>query len=164
MVPYKEVFKELESRGIKYLIAGGFAVNFHRVQRSTVDLDLIVRLEPNNWASFVGLMKDLGFQPRLPVDPQQLADETVRNDWIENKNMTVFSFLHSSNPLEIIDVLVKDLRPFDELWERRLEVEAFGDKLKVVGRDHLIEMKEQANRPQDIQDVERLKNENEESE
>lgn len=159
MVPYQKVFKELEKREIKYLIAGGFAVNFHKVQRSTVDLDLVVLLETENWNAFLGLMRDLGFQPRLPVDPTLLTDENTRDEWIQKKNMTVFSFLHESNPLEIIDVLVKDLPPFEELWAERLEVEAFGDKLKVIGKVHLIALKERAGRPRDIQDVERLKNE-----
>lgn len=159
MVPYKKVFKELEKREIKYLIAGGFAVNFHKVQRSTVDLDLVVLLETENWNAFLGLMGDLGFQPRLAVDPTLLTDEKTRNEWIQKKNMIVFSFLHESNPLEIIDVLVKDLPPFEELWAERLEVEAFGDKLKVIGKLHLIALKERAGRPRDIQDVERLKNE-----
>ena len=102
-------------------------------------------------------MRELGFQPRLPVDPLMLVDEETRTDWIENRNMTVFSFLHSSNPLEIVDVLVKELPPFSELWADRLEIEAFGDTLKVLGKAHLIQLKQKANRPQDLQDVERLK-------
>lgn len=159
MVPYRQVFKELEQKNIKYLIAGGFAVNFHKVQRSTVDLDLIVLLEKTNWEAFVALMRDLDFHPRVPVDPLLLADDKTRNEWIKEKNMTVFSFLHSSNPLEIIDVLVKDLPPFEELWADRLELEAFGDKIKVVSKTHLIALKELAGRPRDIQDVERLKSE-----
>jgi len=156
-IPYRKVFEELDKRQIQYLVVGGFAVNLHKVQRATMDLDLIVLLDTKNWGRFVALMKDLGFRSRLPVDPLELANPEKRNEWIAKKNMKVFSFLHASNPLEIIDILVKDLEPFEALWERRLELDAFDAKIKVVSKADLIRMKERAGRPQDLYDITELK-------
>lgn len=121
-IPYLTIFQELESRKISYLIVGGFAVNFHNVQRSTVDLDLIVQLEKNNLSSFITLMNDLGFVPCVPVDPTDFLDPDIRNIWITEKNMLVFSFRHSSNPFEIIDIFVEEPKPFVDLYRNRLEV------------------------------------------
>lgn len=157
MIPYKTIFNELEDKKIAYLIAGGFAVNFHNVQRSTVDLDLILHLTESNILSFVSIMKDLGFAPRLPVSPEDFADPEIRRSWITSKNMMVFSFNHKSNPLEVIDIFVEEPKPFIELFNSRLEV-PFGDiHLKVVGKADLIEMKEKAGRPKDLYDILELK-------
>jgi predicted nucleotidyltransferase len=157
MIPYKTLFKELEDKKIAYLIAGGFAVNFHNVQRSTVDIDLVLHLTESNIFNFVSIMKDLGFAPRLPVRPEDFADPKIRQTWIEEKNMMVFSFNHNSNPLEIIDIFVEEPKPFTELFNNRLEV-PFGDiTLKVIGKTDLIEMKERAGRPKDLYDILELK-------
>jgi len=43
------------------------------------------------------------------------------------------------------------------LWERRLELEAFDAKLKVISKVDLIKMKEKAGRPQDLYDITELK-------
>lgn len=43
MVAYKDLFVALEKHKIEYLVAGGFAVNFHQVNRATADLDLILK-------------------------------------------------------------------------------------------------------------------------
>lgn len=53
MVPYQKLFKLLAQHKIQYLVADGFAVNFHQVQRATVDLDLILHLETKNILAFV---------------------------------------------------------------------------------------------------------------
>lgn len=157
MISYRTIFKELEDRKIAYLIAGGFAVNFHKVQRSTVDLDLILHLTESNILSFLGLMKDLGFVPRLPVKAEDLADPEIRQTWATEKNMMVFSFVHKDNAIEIIDIFIDEPKPFAELFDRKLEV-PFGDiTLKVIGKDDLIEMKERAGRPKDQYDIFELK-------
>jgi hypothetical protein len=45
MTPYKKLFLNLFEHNIRYLVAGGFAVNLHQVQRATVDIDLILDLK-----------------------------------------------------------------------------------------------------------------------
>ena len=42
MVPYRRIFEELEQRQIRYLIAGGFAVNLQIVAVCAFDLEEIV--------------------------------------------------------------------------------------------------------------------------
>lgn len=153
MVPYKTIFEELEAKQVEYLIAGGFAVNFHKVQRSTIDLDLVLHLTEPNVLKFIGIMKALGFVPRLPVNPENFANPKIRQEWIKEKNMMVFSFNHKSNPLEVIDIFVEEPKPFIELYANRLEVPLGDIMLKVIGKDDLIEMKEKAGRSKDLYDI-----------
>ncbi len=42
MIPYAHIFKALSEAKVRYLVAGGIAVNLHQVMRATVDLDLIL--------------------------------------------------------------------------------------------------------------------------
>ena len=39
---FETIAKALDSAGVRYLVAGGFAVNAHGVLRFTKDLDLVV--------------------------------------------------------------------------------------------------------------------------
>lgn len=157
MVPYKTVFEGLDRYGIHYLVAGGFAVNFHQVQRATVDLDLVIQIERENILKCMALMKDLGYVPRQPVRPEDFANPAIRREWIEAKGMMVFSFIHPKNPFEIIDLFSEEPLPFNELWDGRLEVVAFGIKIPVIGKQHLIELKKRAGREKDRFDIEQLK-------
>jgi len=157
MVPYQTVFERLHKAGIRYLVAGGFAVNFHQVQRATVDLDLIIQLEHNNILMFVELMKELGFTPRIPVPAQDFANDIIRKKWISEKGMMVFTFIHTQNPFEVIDIFSEEPLPFEELWKERLEVSAFEITIPVLGKTHLIDLKKKANREKDRFDIDQLK-------
>jgi hypothetical protein len=107
MALYQELFVALSENKISYLVAGGFAVNFHQVQRATADLDLIVHLEIKNVEKFISLMKQIGYQARLPVEAMDFANPEIRQKWIEEKNMLVFSFYNPKLKFETIDVFVE---------------------------------------------------------
>ncbi len=157
MVPYRKIFEELEKKKIKYLVVGGLAVNFHRVQRLTVDLDLIIHLKRDNILATIELMTMLGYRSRLPVDPKDFADAKKRAGWIKDKGMLVFSFIHPSNPFEVVDIFVKEPRPFKDLWARRLDISIPGVKIRVIGKRDLMYLKRKAGRPKDVFDLEELK-------
>lgn len=156
VVPYRTVFEGLDRLRVRYVVAGGFAVNFHQIQRATVDLDLIIQIEKENILKFVSLMSELGFAPRLPVRPEGFADDHLRKQWIKDKGMMVFTFIHKKNPFEVIDIFSEEPIPFDQLWNQRLEVNAFGIKIPVLGKNHLIELKKRSGREKDKFDVEQL--------
>lgn len=157
MALYRDVFLKLARHKIKYLVAGGFAVNFHQVQRATMDLDLIVHLEEKNTKKFITVMNLLGFKPRVPVDATDFANDAIRQKWIKDKEMQVFSFFHLSNPYEIIDVFVHEPKPFAELKKNAIYISAFGIRIPVTGLRDLIEMKKSAGRDKDKFDVAQLK-------
>jgi nucleotidyltransferase AbiEii toxin of type IV toxin-antitoxin system len=157
MIPYKDVFQALDVAKVRYLVAGGIALNLHQVLRATVDLDLIVQLDQENAAAFVKVMSALGYVPRVPVKAEDFADARKRTEWINEKNMMVFSFINPGNPMEIIDVFVREPIPFEEAYRRRKEVEAFGAKIPVLAIEDLIVLKELAGRPKDLYDVAQLK-------
>lgn len=157
MVAYKDLFVALEKYKIEYLVAGGFAVNFHQVNRATADLDLILHLKNDNVIRFNKMMKDLGYVPRVPVKADDFANKQIRKQWMEEKGMVVFSFIQPHNPLELIDIFVEEPSPYDELEKNKLVVEAFGAKIFVVGLEDLLALKKSAGRPKDLLDIELLR-------
>jgi hypothetical protein len=156
MIPYKDLFLALHQAKVRYLVAGGFAVNFHGVQRATVDLDLVLYLEKHNIQTAFELLKTLGYEPRLPVQAEQFSDPDIRKSWIQEKGMTVFSFYNPKNPFETLDVFVDEPLPFEELEREKLEVKSFGAIIPVIGKAHLIQLKKQVGRDKDLFDISQL--------
>lgn len=153
---FNEVFNALIKNDVRFVIAGGVALNLLGVPRFTADIDLIVELEKENILRLAECMTKLGFKPKVPVKPEAFADPKNRAEWIEKKNMRVFSFQHPSRPYEVVDIFVQEPIPFDQLWEKR-EIVPFGNvSLPVIAIEHLIQLKKNAGRLQDISDIEAL--------
>ena len=77
--------------GVRYLVAGGLAVNAHGYIRFTKNVDLVVQLVPDNIESaFVALGK-LGYRPTVPITAAQLSDPALREGWIRDKGMRLSS-------------------------------------------------------------------------
>ncbi len=153
---YMEVFRELSTADVRFVVAGGIAVNLLGVPRFTADLDLVVALEKENVVKFVQCMIRLGLKPKVPVPPEAFADSENRKRWIEEKNMRVFSFQKPDRPYEVVDVFVKEPIPFDEMWHDRERILLDNVEIPVVSIDHLIALKREAMRLQDISDIEAL--------
>lgn len=112
---YERVFKALEEQKIRYAVVGGVALVLHGVVRFTADLDLIVELEQENLTRFLRLMQDLGYQPRNPVDAQDLIDPKSRASWKREKGMVVFSFATQQPSMELVNVFIEEAIPFSEV-------------------------------------------------
>lgn len=82
----------LQNAGVRYLIAGGMAVNAHGYLRSTQDVDIVIQLGADNIARAFSALALLGYRPAVPVTAEQFADESQRQRWASEKAMTVLSF------------------------------------------------------------------------
>jgi len=152
------IVASLNGGGVRYLIAGGLAVNAHGHLRFTHDVDLIIQLRPENVAPAFRALASLGYQPRVPVTAQQFADDAQRQRWIREKGMMVLNF-HSDRHRETpVDVFVTEPFDFDSEYEAtpRLEM-APGLFARFVSIPTLIAMKQAANRPVDEDDVRHLR-------
>lgn len=153
---YLKVFQELLQNDVRFVIVGGIAVNLLGVPRSTADLDLVVALDKENVVKFGQCMTRLGFKPRVPVKAEEFADPEKRRMWIEEKNMRVFSFHKPDSLMEVVDVFVREPMPFDLMWNARETVQLGDIAVPVSSIDHLIELKKEAARLQDVSDIDAL--------
>lgn len=154
---YLPLFKALDDANVKYVVVGGVATVLHGYARLTMDIDLIVDLVPEEAARTVRTLESLGYKPRVPVPAAQFADAAKRQEWIEQKGMTVFSFFNPSNSMLTIDLFVHHPIPFAELHARAERMVIEGVPVYICSIDDLISLKQLAGRPQDLQDIERLR-------
>ncbi|MFH1541932.1 MAG: hypothetical protein ABIE84_02440 [bacterium] len=153
---YDEVFRKLKQSNVAYLVVGGIAVALYGAVRLTSDADIILELSVENVEKFIKAIGELGYKPKLPVDPQDFANPQIRESWIEEKGMKVFPFWHPDRPLEIIDVFVRNPINFQEMDNEKVVKKAMGLEVPIPSLRHLIELKKQAGRDQDLKDIERL--------
>lgn len=154
---YENFFRTLNESGLKYLVAGGIAVNLHGFARATGDLDILISMTDEETKKFVGVVKKLGLVPRLPVKIDDFADKTKRDEWIQEKNMKVFSVYNPENPMEHIDVMVCEVINFDEAYHNRVVMQSRDLKIPVVSIPDLVKMKQVAGRERDLIDIKALK-------
>src|SRR5688572_1675547 len=158
LTSFTEIAVALDNAGVRYLIAGGLAVNAHGYLRYTKDVDIVLQLVPDNIERAFTALKTLGYRPNVPVLSSQFADAKTRQSWITDKNMMVLQFwsdLHLETP---IDVFVTEPFAFDEEYIAALIKSLHGStNVRFVRIETLLKMKELAGRAQDLADMEQLK-------
>jgi hypothetical protein len=153
---YDDVYAAFEEAGVRYVVVGGMAVVMTGHVRTTVDLDVVVDLEPAAAQQAVQALEGLGLRPRVPVSAADFADPVIRESWIRDKHMQVLSFYDPQHLAREVDVFVAYPLDFEALVARAVPT-AVGDRLvPVAATDHLIEMKRAAGRPRDLDDIEAL--------
>jgi predicted nucleotidyltransferase len=117
----------------------------------------MVLLEPENILKLVTKLTQWGYKPKIPIDPRDLADETKRNSWVQDKGMKALNFYSETLPIGEIDIVIDTPIPYGELGDRAVRVELQDDKIPTVSIHDLIELKLRAGRKQDLADVEHLR-------
>jgi len=157
MVGPTTVIEAFNLARIDYVIVGGIATILHGFMRTTGDLDLMIDLRRENIESSAAVFARLGVIPRPPVAFENLADVSIRESWIRDKAMKVFSMFDPRMPSLEIDILLESPIPFQELYERAVLKPLGKIAAKVCSLDDLIAMKTYANRPVDRRDIEVLR-------
>ncbi len=152
----EDTLAALTAARVRYLVVGGVAVVLHGHLRTTMDLDLVIELQPENVRQALAALAGLGLQPIVPVPLTAFADPDTRESWIREKNMVVFSLWHPSRPTLKIDIFMSEPFDFGVTYERAVRVDLGRAEATVVALDDLIALKREAGRPQDLADVESL--------
>lgn len=140
------------------MVVGGFATVLHGHARLTADIDLVVDLAPDEARKAVEALTSLGFRPRAPVDPLAFADPAVRQQWVREKGMRVFSLWNPANPMLEVDLFAAHPVDFEELWNRAEIIKLTQTEVRIASIRDLIRLKRLAGRPQDLADIEALEN------
>jgi hypothetical protein len=141
---FKDLLSAFNAHNVRYLIVGGYAYARYTEPRATKDLDLFIKPDPDNAIAAYNALVDFG---------ANLADVTV-DDF--SRPSTIFQI--GVAPLRV-DVLCNiDGVTFDQAWETS-ESALVDDHVLVryISSDSLIANKLAAGRPQDLIDVEKLR-------
>lgn len=153
----EKIFEVLNSAGVRYLVVGGLAVNAHGYVRMTMDVDLVIGLEPRNILEGLRALGDAGFKPAIPVTPEKFADPANRERWREEKDMRVLKLWSDSSPLTPLDIFVYEPFDFDAEYAAAVHTSIKeGVDVPIVCLATLLSMKEAAGRPQDMADIDAL--------
>ena len=156
MSVFEPIFQILNAGGVRYVVVGGLATVLHGYARLTADVDLAVDLAPEEATKMIQALVAKGFRPQVPVLPEEFANPTVREVWLREKHMRAFSLVDPTNPMRVVDLLLKPEVPFEELLARSQEVMLNRTKIRIASIDDLIALKQHAGRPQDLVDIEQL--------
>jgi predicted nucleotidyltransferase len=149
----EQILAALGDARVRYLVVGGVAVVLHGYLRVTADLDLVIELETTNVRRAVAAFERLGFRPRAPVALAEFADAEIREGWIREKGLTVFSLWSPELPGFEVDLFVREPFDFGEVHARAVRVELATCTATVISLADLIVLKQQAGRSRDQEDV-----------
>jgi len=158
LASFEAIVRVLNEAGVRYLVAGGLAVNAHGYLRFTKDVDFVIQLMPDNIKRTFAALETIGYKPLAPVTAEQFADRTTREGWIRDKGMQVLQLWSDSHRETPIDIFVHEPFSFDEEYANALIKPLYGSmEVRFVTIPTLIEMKEAAGREQDRIDIEHLR-------
>jgi predicted nucleotidyltransferase len=153
---YQKIIEKLNDEQVEYLVAGGIAVNLHGYIRATMDLDVFMMLDDVNTGKFIKIVKELGYKPKVPVTIDDFSDPAKRREWINKKNMVVFSVYNPDDDMEHVDILLEDKIDFHKAYKRREIIKSGGLTINLISLDDLIRLKEIAGRERDKIDIKAL--------
>lgn len=132
----------LDAAPVEYALVGGLAVAVWGAPRATKDIDLLVRREA--LPSILEVAESCGFT--FTSAPMTFRDgtELQRISKVEGDELLTLDLMLVNENLE-------------QAWTSRVWLPIVNGRVCVVSRDALIDMKARAARPQDLYDIERLK-------
>ena len=139
---FRELIELLNKFKVRYLIIGGYAVNFHGYPRYTKDIDFWIWMTKSNIEKWIKAIEGFGFGAL---------------------NLKMEYFMTPENIIQLgydpyrIDLLV-DVQGVDfrECFERRTKAELDGVEVNFLSLKDLITAKKKVGRLQDLADAEQL--------
>ena len=143
---FREFIELLESRGVEYLVVGGYAVGVHGFPRYTGDLDVFVALKENNAKKILLVLEEFGFSDLgLSV-----------NDFLEPDMVVEIG----REPMKIQVLTGIDGVSFEECREEMTRFSIDGIEVPFIGIECLLRNKEASPRSKDKIDLEELRKRN----
>ena len=151
---FRAICAALNHAEVRFMVAGGLAVNVYGFLRFTKDADLCVDLLPDNISGMYDAFGTLGYRPNVPIAKEDLANESKRASWIAEKNMKVLQFWSDEHPQTPVDVFIALPFLFSEEIQRSTQRSLEGaGVVHFVSLETLLEMKKAAGREVDERDV-----------
>lgn len=135
-----EILEALTAGGVRFVVIGGAAVQFHGVERSRDDLDILLEPSDENARRFA-----LSIRRWMAVTPENTAALAHPNKRLPPQAPWYFDFLTS---LDGID--------FGEAFDAARLVRCGVASVRVLSLPHLLRTKRTRGEPKDLEDVEAL--------
>ncbi|MCX8085994.1 MAG: nucleotidyl transferase AbiEii/AbiGii toxin family protein [Rhodocyclaceae bacterium] len=152
-----ELIKLLAESETEYVLVGGLAVALHGYPRVTMDVDVVLAMEPANLERFIAHARAAGLRPVMPVPLESLAQPERLEQWRREKGMLAFALQGREAQATVLDVLIASPVPYADLRREAILLDIGPYRVPVASIDHLIAMKAASQRSKDRIDLEALK-------
>lgn len=139
---FKEFIALLNEHRVRYLVVGGYAVNYHGYPRYTKDIDFWIWLTEENIEKLLRAIDEFGFG--------SLGLEA--SDFSSPDNIIQLGY----EPYRIDLIMDVDGVDFENCFSRRTVVDGEEILVNFINLDDLIDAKRKAGRLQDLADAEQL--------
>jgi hypothetical protein len=139
---FAEFLRSFRSKGVEYLLVGGYAVGLYGYPRATADIDIWVRRSPENAEKIVAAIRGFGFDV-----PSLSAGLFLRPDQVIRMGLP---------PLRIEVLTSVSGVEFDDCWAARREMILDGESVWLPSLVDLKRNKAASGRPKDLEDLRHL--------
>lgn len=152
-IDFPALFAVLNAAQTRYVLVGGLAVVLHGFERVTSHADIILDLAPDSARNAINALVQAGYRSLTPVDPVLFADPAIRNQWMTDKGLAVFSLWDTTQRRPNINLFVSHPIPFEELYADSVPTQLLGSHVRLASLQHLIHLKKLSGRPRDLDDI-----------
>lgn len=139
---FRDIMHEFNEAGVEYLVVGAYALAGYGLSRATRDLDLWVRVSPENATRVLAALAAFGAPPHLATRRDLMDPDMVIQIGVEPVRVDI---LMSISGVE-----------FDPAYAARVTVQVEDVAMPLLGREQLIANKRTAGRKKDLLDAEWL--------
>ncbi len=151
------IVRVLNEAGVRYIVVGGLAVIAHGYLRVTHDVDIVLRLSPEDIRKAFQALASIDYHPSVPVTAEQFSDPAMRESWRREKEMLVLKMWSDQHRETPLDIFVYEPFDFELEYGRALVPHEPGSPdARFVAIPALIAMKRVAARSRDLIDIENL--------
>lgn len=133
----ESLLKLLNAHKVRYVVIGATAFPVHGYARATLDIDIFIEATPENARRTLAALRDVGYD---------VTDVSVED--ILTKKLLIRQY-----------ILATDIHPFvagvtfEDVWQNRVEDKIGQTPASFASLDDLIQMKQAAGRPKDLEDL-----------
>lgn len=147
--------RELTEAGVDFFVIGGVAVGYHGYVRATKDLDVVPSPEATNLERLAAVLSRLEavvdgadeFSPDELPDPLDPAALETGGNWVLKTRLGRLDIMQWVGEIDL----------WNEMSKRAISDEIAGVTVKIVDFHDLVRLKELAGRPEDLTDLDRLR-------
>ena len=142
---FKSIVETLNERGIDYAVCGGLAMAVHGLVRATIDIDLLIQSADLDQVKAVA--RELGFT--IEANPMTFGKGAVEIRRVSKLD-------RDSGDVLILDLLLVTAKT-EQAWDSRTKAEWEGTRLSIVSREGLIALKSLRGSAIDLEDIAKLR-------
>jgi hypothetical protein len=150
------IFSALFANHVEFLVIGALAVAAHGYSRATKDVDIVPRPDADNLDRLYKALLKIAARPiELPdFRPEELPVQFGPGAFEHGGNWVL---LTDYGRVDVMQWIPGIKGGYEELDSAALSIELPVGLVRVAGYDHVVAMKTTAGRPQDVEDLARLK-------